>query len=77
MAAHSEILEKVLELSALSVALVEEVVLLEGSRDDLEQRFDVNLSHLNQAILQLSVVVDVLMLEKPPVSYLYASQQPR
>ena len=66
MATHTEIVEKVSQLSVLSAELVEEIALLEGGRDALDQRFDANLSHLNQAISQLPVVVDVLMLEKPP-----------
>lgn len=67
MAEHAEILDKVAQLSALGAELVEEITLLEDGRGCLDQRFDTNLSDLNRSISQLPVVVDVLILEKPPV----------
>ncbi|KAK4160284.1 hypothetical protein QBC43DRAFT_293175 [Cladorrhinum sp. PSN259] len=66
MTAHGEILDKVSQLSAFNVELAEEIALLEEARDDLELRFETNLSDLNKAIYELPVVIDVLILEKPP-----------
>ncbi|KAK3379008.1 hypothetical protein B0T24DRAFT_589614 [Lasiosphaeria ovina] len=66
MATHGEVLKKVSQLAVLNAELVEEIASLEQAKTDLDQRFETNLSCLYQAIRELPVVIDVLMLETPP-----------
>ncbi|KAK1829439.1 hypothetical protein QBC39DRAFT_384137 [Podospora conica] len=72
MAAYADIVEKVSQLSILGAELVNEIAVLEANRDALEQRFDADLSRLNQAISQLPAVVNVLQLDEPPTRRLSA-----
>ena len=68
MATHADVLGKVSQLSLSNAQLVREISALEEGRDRLDRRFESNLSSLNQAIRALPAVIDVLLLEQPPVS---------
>lgn len=67
MASHDEVLERVAQLSVLNAELAHEVSSLEEGKDGLDQRFQTSISHLNQAIRKLPVVIQVLTLDNPPV----------
>jgi hypothetical protein len=68
MESEANVLEKASQLSRVNTELLQEIGVLEGERDILDQHFQSNLSALNQLICELPVVVNVLLLKKPPVS---------
>jgi hypothetical protein len=68
MDSHEELLKKILALSLSNAQLRQEVEQLESNREFLERRFAVNKRSLNGVIEGLPGVLDILILEKPPVS---------
>jgi hypothetical protein len=75
MESQPSILGTVCQLSYTNAALFEELAVLEDGRNHLDRRFESDLSALNKTISELGPVMDVLLLEKPPVSRLYQSIQ--
>jgi hypothetical protein len=68
MDSHEELLKKILALSLSNAQLRQEVEQLESNREFLERRSAVNKISLNGVIEGLPGVLDILILEKPPVS---------
>lgn len=56
------------QLSLINVELHSQLNALENGRDRLDQRFESDLAALNKAIYELPPVVNLLLLESPPVS---------
>ena len=75
MESQSSISGTVCQLSHTNADLFQELAALEDGRNHLDRRFESDLSALNKTISELGPVIDVLLLEKPPVSRLYQSIQ--
>jgi hypothetical protein len=70
MESQPSIFGTVCQLSHTNADLFKELAALEDGRNHLDRRFKSELSALNTTISELGPVIDVLLLEKPPVSRL-------
>ncbi|KAK4099077.1 hypothetical protein N658DRAFT_540803 [Parathielavia hyrcaniae] len=68
MESQAEMLEMVSQLCLKHAEISEDMNALKYGRDNLDRRFECNLSALNQAISELPPVITILLLEKPPTA---------